>query len=352
MPRATELIFRVKVGMAPEAADSEGGTKNCEEGWMREECQGRTTCGDGGRGDSRIRRGLRLLIALTAFAGSFVAVSGAYSRSTIDQAASRSRLPPENDQPTNAEVITGLPVKFKGTTKGATQQGDEPLRDKSVWYRWKAPRSAEAFLTLDVRYGGKVDLFSGSPGALLRIPLEKTTDYMDRDLTYWSVHESLVAGAEYYIAVSDGSRGFSVALADAVPKAKARTRETTSPFDLRIPVKLSADVPADVRMAGEIYVRPHQDKQEELWRLSPQRATVRPNGSTRVRMRLPRMDRERGCKAILYALTLKDVRGSNVYGRATFTTADGKRTVVRWSEGISGLSSGDRPEIRQGRGRC
>lgn len=260
--------------------------------------------------------------------------------------------PPANDEPAAAEVISGLPVGFEGTTKGATKQGDEPFRGKAVWYRWEAPQAANAFIALEARSRGRIGLFTGAPGSLREISLDRATDYIDRSVSYWSAHKPLVGGEDYFIAVSEAPRGFSATVHDAVPKANARGRQSSNPYDLRIPVKLSAGVPAKVRLAGEIYVRPQSNKQEELWRLSPVRAAVRRSGSTRVRMRLPRKDRKRGCKAILYALTLKDVRGSQAFGRATFKTAAGKRSVVRWAAGIDELSSNDRSDIKHGRGRC
>lgn len=300
------------------------------------------------RGHFKLGTGGEVMIIRTVLRASVIAVVAVAAMGT----AFAANDPPPNDDLADAQPITGLPVTFEGTFKGATKEDGSAFKDKGVWYRWTAPRAAHLSFALDTRFKGKVALFHGSPEALTEIPLTKTRDHVDRGVSYWGTRQAVVAGTEYFIAVGDGSGDFKVALDGAVPGAEIRARQAANPFDLRIPVKLSSDAPATVRLSGEIFVRPHQDKLEELWRLAPQKAHVDSDDWTSVKMRLPRKHRERGCKAILYALTLRDVRSRNAAGKATFTTAAGDRSVITWYALLDELSADDRPSIRDGDGRC
>ncbi|MFO1459135.1 MAG: PKD domain-containing protein [Verrucomicrobiota bacterium] len=60
-------------------------------------------------------------------------------------------LPPPNDAFSNALWIVGESVLESGTLLGSTRETDEqlPLAQTSVWWRWTAPRSALALITVE-----------------------------------------------------------------------------------------------------------------------------------------------------------------------------------------------------------
>lgn len=262
--------------------------------------------------------------------------------------ASGQEDPPPNDDLANAQPVFGFPATVRGTLSGATAEDGSPYPFEGVWYRFTAPRAVALRVALQGR--ADVALFEGSPPYLSEIPL--TARRVRYNLDYWETTQTLTAGTEYFIAIGDGFPRFKFTIDGFILGTKVLARQAPNPFNLRIPIKLEADAGTSVRVTGELYVRPHQKALSERRRLATQSVEVGPGGSSSVRMRLPAKNSERGCKALLYALSLKDVRVGHASGTVMFSTASGDREAVPWEVILDRLDAGDRPKIRQGAGVC
>ena len=114
--------------------------------------------------------------------------------------------PPANDDFANAEVITGSSPSFVANVVGATPEPGEPGdRWNSVWYKWTAPSSGAAFLSVTAPDSSSFDwtLYTGTAlNNLVYVQSGDTGTY-----TF-----AAVAGTTYYFRVS-GSYGEETATA-------------------------------------------------------------------------------------------------------------------------------------------
>lgn len=260
--------------------------------------------------------------------------------------------PPANDDFLDAEPLAGLPTTVSGTTRGASPENGGP-GVPDVWYRLTAPVNGPLELQVGNAYRKRsAYLYAGdSRETLERIAMTEERDLLAPHSFHFRTSEPLVAGAEYRIRIAGVDR-FVLAVRRAVPGATANARQRRNRLDLRIPVRLQADVKAQVELEGEIYIRTHSDRQRVKVDLAPASVSVRAGQTSVALMRLKRPGRDRACRTLLYALSLRDIRSHSAYGRAVFQTDDGEHSVLPWEAIVDELTAGDRSAIRHGRGRC
>ncbi|MDQ1465799.1 MAG: hypothetical protein QOH10_214 [Actinomycetota bacterium] len=194
---------------------------------------------DGGANWARFGTGLPNVVVndLALDAQSHILVAGTYGRSVWAAFADGVATAPGNDAFQSASPITGTSGGMWDTSLAATKEPQEPnhagnLGGRSIWYRWKAPRSGTVTITTNgSNYDTLLGVYTGTDvSALTTIA---SNDNISGNNKASIVSFAAVAGTTYRIAV-DGAGGTSGAvtlswLTPPVNDTFAQARNLTGP---------------------------------------------------------------------------------------------------------------------------
>ncbi|HET6939184.1 MAG TPA: M6 family metalloprotease domain-containing protein [Nocardioides sp.] len=161
---------------------------------------------------------------------------------------------PANDNFANATVISGNTGTVRQSTKGATEQTDEPVPAgcgvPSVWYRWTAPSNGNLTLsTAGSGYDTVLGLYTGSAVTALTELAANDDENHNAGILTSKVVKAVTAGTTYQVA-ADGCAGSTGRLVfswsfDGPPAPKLATT-TTASAPKTVKFKKDFDVTANV----------------------------------------------------------------------------------------------------------
>ena len=123
------------------------------------------------------------------------------------------RLPPANDDFVNRLVVANTNVTVLGTNANATSEPGEPIHASygntpptSVWWKWTAPVSGRAVISVTSSYGQNLGVYTGTTVSNLTVVASGSGNSSGPAYANFDA----VAGIEYEIAVDGGGGAFSL----------------------------------------------------------------------------------------------------------------------------------------------